>query len=1595
MHDVLIVTNVKSRLMSLVGLCAAFSVLLTALQFAVTPATRAWAAPPAVSWGPADGAALSGSTSVDKAQLLLSDDGTKAISVWRDSNVGNEMYLAVGTVTAGNTRWGAVQGPISVTNQIGTIRAQMTADGSTVVLVWSEQDPITYEGLLWSAAITPDFTARTANIGGSSQLINPSLPVHTLAALGSSDYFDFDMGVDGSGALVATVAWIYMDQTYSSYLYSQSFSIWPPTRFIDATGPQDQIDYLSPGNSTIAPPRIEVSSTGAKAVVAYSKMGDAFTASARTVVAAVAGQITGGRMMPSADWQSVPTVVSANSAPTNSGSDTGLVLSDDGVLATLIFAPDSTSNPLVSRTAAVTYSGTSSSLSLGPTSTAFGATTAQTPISLVGSADGTKVLASWISDQTNDLATAAGKIDASSKTGTWSTQSDFPGPQNTNIAESASIAADGLSATIGWRAGSGANRSASASLGSLDFSAATPVQSWAAASQLSQVGFVSEVLAQLPRGQAGQATAMWTLNGEILTSSTPFSPPPNAPGTPTAVAGDTRATVTVVAPSTGETPTSYTVQAYDTNGAVSGATCTVSSPGVSMSCDVTGLSNGTAYTFKATATGLSGVASAASPASNSVTPSAGPTINTQPSSATVSAGATAAFSVSATAGSGSLTYQWQVRPSGGSWANVATGTGGTSASYTTATLSGSDDQNDYRVVVTDGVGSTTSSTATLTVITTPGAPGTPTAVAGNGQATVTITPPLSGGAPVTYLVTSNPGSQTCTVTAPALSCIVSNLTNGTSYTFTSTATNTAGTSSASSASSAVTPLATPGTPGTPTAVVTSTTSATVTITAPSSGGAPASYLVTSSPGSQTCTVTSPSTSCLVTGLTAGGTYTFTSTATNVGGTSAASAASSSVILSTPNAPGTPTAVSGPGSATVTVVAPSGGGTPTSYTVTSNPAGGSCTVSNPASSMSCVVSSLTSGTPYTFSVTATNGVGTSASSASSTAVTPSAAIAPGTPGTPTAVAGDGQATVTIVAPSSGGAADTYLVTSSPGGLTCTVTSPSTSCTVSGLTNGTAYTFTSTATNSIGTSGASAASSAVTPVAAPGTPGSPSAVVTSTTSATVTITAPSSGGAPATYLVTASGGGGQTCTVTSPATSCVVAGLTVGGTYTFTSTATNGTGTSGASSASSAVILATPGTPGTPTAVAGTGSATVTILAPSSGGTVSSYTVTSVPAGGSCIVTVPATSCVVTGLTAGTSYTFTSTATNGAGTSTSSAASGAVTPTSSGGGGGGGGGSSSSGSSASTSTSTASTSNAVVPLPVPLAAGSGSVMVSGQVITSSTVPVNLSGGSSGNAVAVSAAGVQVTVTGPTVAGAGASTSLTVVGSQPVGLSGSGYAPGTTVMVYLLPLGTPLGSFSANGSGIVTASVSIPAAAPAGAGALQMTGASSSGQLSVSVGTNVVTGLAPVYLGNGSLPSTQPGPQATVVVGGVGQPLKVRAGQGGFVVAASGAAQMAVRPVTASGTPASVSAGGTLVLESGQFVQTMGTACSLPRAWCSGSGLINLALARERQRPSWAWCTRMREANMPRVFRCLRTCHQVPTRCRATPPLRVNVRYRCLSA
>jgi len=335
---------------------------------------------------------------------------------------------------------------------------------------------------------------------------------------------------------------------------------------------------------------------------------------------------------------------------------------------------------------------------------------------------------------------------------------------------------------------------------------------------------------------------------------------------------------------------------------------------------------------------------------------------------------------------------------------------------------------------------------------------------------------------------------------------------------------------------------------------------------------------------------------------------------------------------------------------------------TGYSQTLSASGGtapytfSTTPANLPAGLSLDVSGTLSGTPttagdYTFSVVATDAQSFTGSRSYTTHV---AAIAPGAPTGANATAGDAQASVTFTAPTdTGGAPITgYTVTSNPGNKTGTGTgSP---IVVTGLTNGTAYTFTVVAANIAGPGPASTASNSVTPQGGQTITFANPGAQNFGTSPTLTATATS------TLAVTFSSTTAGVCTITS------------GGLLTFVSAGTciidadqagNGTFTPAPTVQQQFHVNAVvPGAPGIGTVVAGDGQVQVNFTAPASlggdTGTIT-YTATASPGGQTGTSTAPG-SITVASLTNGTAYTFTVTAANTAGPGLPSAASASATP-----------------------------------------------------------------------------------------------------------------------------------------------------------------------------------------------------------------------------------------------------------------------------------------------------------------------------------------------
>ena len=176
--------------------------------------------------------------------------------------------------------------------------------------------------------------------------------------------------------------------------------------------------------------------------------------------------------------------------------------------------------------------------------------------------------------------------------------------------------------------------------------------------------------------------------------------------------------------------------------------------------------------------------------------------------------------------------------------------------------------------------------------------------------------------------------------------------------------------------------------------------------------------------------------------------------------------------------------------------PDGGSPITSYVVTTTGGAdppGPVSVNGTPPGNSTTITGLTNGTAYSFTVRALNTVGSSAESAASTPVTPM--TVPDAPTAVTAVQGDASATVSWAAPANTGGSPitSYTVTPSAGStaltpVTVSGTPPATTLNVTGLTNGTTYTFTVRATNAAGDSALSEGSAPVTP-AAPTAPAAP--------------------------------------------------------------------------------------------------------------------------------------------------------------------------------------------------------------------------------------------------------------------------------------------------------------------------------------------------------------------------------------------------------------------------------------------------------------------------------------------------------------------------
>ena len=178
--------------------------------------------------------------------------------------------------------------------------------------------------------------------------------------------------------------------------------------------------------------------------------------------------------------------------------------------------------------------------------------------------------------------------------------------------------------------------------------------------------------------------------------------------------------------------------------------------------------------------------------------------------------------------------------------------------------------------------------------------------------------------------------------------------------------------------------------------------------------------------------------------------------------------------------------------------------------------------------------------------------------------------------------------------------------------------------------------------------------VTVTGKPDAPTNVQAEAVGTNAARVTFSAPASNGSQITgyRLYDATGTKVADCS----STVCVVSGLTVGRSYTYTVTAVNAIGESAHSASSSVSISGAPSQPAKPTVTAGNTTIDVSWTAPAENGSpITGYTVTASTANGpaaSCSTTGGDTSCTISGLRNGENYTVTVVARNARGDSPAS-------------------------------------------------------------------------------------------------------------------------------------------------------------------------------------------------------------------------------------------------------------------------------------------------------------------------------------------------------
>ena len=454
---------------------------------------------------------------------------------------------------------------------------------------------------------------------------------------------------------------------------------------------------------------------------------------------------------------------------------------------------------------------------------------------------------------------------------------------------------------------------------------------------------------------------------------------PGAPTIGASTAGNGQANVAFSAPSFtgGASITGYTVTSSPDGITASGATSPIT---------ITGLTNGTAYTFSVVATNSAGNSTSSS-ASNSVTPSSGPTVPDAPIIGSATSGNTqvsVAFTTPASDGGSAITGYTVTSTPGG-----FTGTGASSPIVVSGLTNGT--AYTFTVIATNSVGNSVSSSDSnsVTPATTPSAPTISGITAGNGQLTVAFSAGATGGSAITNYKYSTDNGATFTACSPFQTVspiVIIGLTNGTTYSVQIKAVNSVGDGTAC-ASTNGTPATTPSA-ATITGITVGNSQLSVAFSAPSSeGGSSITNYKYSTDNGATFTAVSPASTAspiVITGLTNGTAYNVQIRAVNAIGDGTATASTSGTPATTPSAPTITGITAGDTQLSVAFTAgASGGSAITNYKYSTNGGTTFTALSTPSTASPIVITGLTNGTAYSVQIKAVNSLGDGVATASST------------------------------------------------------------------------------------------------------------------------------------------------------------------------------------------------------------------------------------------------------------------------------------------------------------------------------------------------------------------------------------------------------------------------------------------------------------------------------------------------------------------------------------------------------------------------------------------------------------------------------------